>query len=377
MPEGVSLSTRGVMRPMFGSCAAARLTSRLTQRVEQMKEKRCMLMRTVVALVALVCVCLTGRVAAAADLAIALVTQDTNGLHYVMVYSKGTAVVHTTPPGQARIDHSENYDSGKARTLWADINRLARDGLAEPTPSGADNINAAKNYIIVLKGEDGNKTDLLFSKCARNRRVDDTMKRLTEGLLPEGSPGIRPGACPSNASAARTGAGAELSRQLPALCAVLQKQGWLPPTGLDGKKREPAEINVPGVLYACRLERDLQGHGPGHAPLLQALIGDAEGASVVFSVHVYCDADRNAALGAMADAIERGLGGIALHTPAPVLNAVRSSRNALGRNDGLAFHTELMSVDAQACSKVRDGELGAVLIEFDAVVASDDAKARD
>jgi hypothetical protein len=329
-------------------------------------------MRAVVLLMVLFCICTTCRVAGAADLAIAFATQDANGLHYVII-AKGTVVVHTTPPGQTRIDHTENYDAQKARTLWADIDQLAKDGLADPTPSDEANTHAEKNYVVILKAEDGSKANLLFSKCARNPRVDGVMKRLTEGLLPAGSPGIRPGACP-NTLPAPTGAGASLAQQLPALCAALQKQGWQPPTNPFAKKREPAEMSVPGVVYMCRLERDLPGQGPGHAPTLQALIGDADGASVVFSLDVWCEADRNGALGALADAIEHGLNGIALHSPVPLLDAVRNSRDLRIRNDGLAFHTELTTVDAQACSKVRDGQLGAVLFEFDAEVAPDGAK---
>ena len=96
----------------------------------------------------------------------------------------------------------------------------------------------------------------------------------------------------------------------------------------------------------------------------------------MFSVHVWCEADRNAALGTLADAIERGLSGIALQAPAPLLDAVRTSRDMRDRGDGLAFDTKLITVDAQACAEVRDGQLGAVLIEFDAEVAPDGAKLR-
>jgi len=329
-------------------------------------------MKLVALLALLFCAGITCRAADTPDLVILLATQDANGMHYVIVSTKGTAVVHTTPPGQSRIDHSYDYDAGRAVQLWTDIDQLAKDGLADPTPGGEANAHAEENYLIILKGADGSKKQLVFSKCKKNPRVDDTMQRLTNGLLPAGSPGIRPGACAAHTRPASIDA---LAEKLPVLCTKLRKQGWLPPAApLDGQRPASGEAYAAGKLYMCMLEHDVPGRGPGHKPLLQVLMSDlhgTDGPSVVFSARIWCDADRKAALGALADTIEHGFSNIALSAPAPLLEAVRNGQTQRGRGDGFGFHTELKAVDPQACGKVGDGQLGAVSSAFDVGVELD------
>lgn len=326
-------------------------------------------MKLVALLALLICSAGTCRAAGASELAIVFVTEDAGGVHSVLI-KNGAARVRTQAKGQALADQSYDYDPARAQRLWKEIEQLAKDGLAGETPSGDANAHAERNYLIVLKAEDGAKQSLSFPKCARNARVDDTMQRLTSGLLPAGSPGIRPGACEAPKRAAAIEA---LAEKLPELCGRLQKKGWLlPQSPLHPGKRESMEAYGIGQLYMCMLERDVPGRGPGHKPQLQVLMSDLpeknDPPSITFSLSVWCDADRAAALGALADAVDSGLGAIELKAPAPLLDAARNGRAGSGRGADFGFKTELSAVDPHACSTVRDGQLGAMLFGYSATI---------
>jgi len=173
----------------------------------------------------------------------------------------------------------------------------------------------------------------------------------------------------------RAAPAAKFAPPLPALCAALQSDGWQAPASIRQRgQRDPAEMRIPGQLYLCRLERDLRSAGPGHAPQLGALLSDVDGASIIFSANVYCAADSRAALDALAQAVERGLAAIALKPPAGLLDAVRAQRAVRLHQDAITFDVAPIKVDADACARVRDGELGAVLYTLDVAVEPASAK---
>src|SRR6185312_16104779 len=143
---------------------------------------------------------------------------------------------------------------------------------------------------------------------------------------------------------------------LHALCAHLQKDGWVAPGDpLNSHRKEAAEFDIPGVAYYCNLEHPLHGSGPGHAPLLQVLIsdtGDAPG--VIFSAAFWCAADGGAAFAALAAQIEKQLATISVQAPAEILAAARAGLEREINTSGLHFKAVRNDVDPQACSKVPD-----------------------
>ena len=172
------------------------------------------------------------------------------------------------------------------------------------------------------------------------------------------------GALGGNAFAAAPGG---LADHVRALCTHLKQQGWTAPRDFSGKAA-PAEIDVPGVMYLCHLERALQGAGPGHSPLLQALISDdGTRPSVVFSADIWCDADRRA-LAVLAAQIDRQFAAIALPIPAASLASVRVGTKSDRRANGLHIGTAPLAIDAQACAKVPENGLGAVLMKIDVTI---------
>jgi hypothetical protein len=143
--------------------------------------------------ISLACLGACASHADAAERAIFFSTQDANGF-YTITFTHGKAGV-LGRIGQTRVDRMEDYDTQKVQRLYDEMENLAKDGLNGPVDDA--HAHVALNYVIILRAPDGTKTNLSFPKCARNPRVDDVMKRLTEGLLPAGSPGIFPGTCSS------------------------------------------------------------------------------------------------------------------------------------------------------------------------------------
>lgn len=129
----------------------------------------------------------------AADPSFIFTTQDANG-SYMITFAHGAVSVRGRT-GTVPVDRVQDYDARKAQRLSDDIAQLAKDGLNGPVDAG--HLHPELNYIVILQSPDGTRTTLSFPKCARNPRVDDVMKRLANGLLPEGSPGIYPGTCSS------------------------------------------------------------------------------------------------------------------------------------------------------------------------------------
>jgi hypothetical protein len=161
-----------------------------------------------------------------------------------------------------------------------------------------------------------------------------------------------------------------LSSRLPQLCAHLQKQGWTAPADIGNSQRtSPAEINVPGIMYLCNVEHRLGGNGPGRPPELQALLSNSDHQpSIIFSASVWCETDREAALKSLAEEIEKELASIAMHAPAETLAATRKGLASTTSANELRFTATPINVDAQACSKVQAGMLGAVLMKIDVVI---------
>jgi hypothetical protein len=166
-----------------------------------------------------------------------------------------------------------------------------------------------------------------------------------------------------------------LAGRLRELCAHLQQQGWAAPKDLSGGKTA-AVFDIPGVAYMCNLERPVKGAGPGHSPVLQALISDGgDEPSVIFSAAIWCTADR-VALTMLADQIDKQLAAISLPAPADILAATREGRKGETVVQGLRFEATPIAVDAQACGKVPENGLGAVLMKIDVSIKPADGKTR-
>lgn len=170
--------------------------------------------------------------------------------------------------------------------------------------------------------------------------------------------------------AAKENPAKKLGDRLPKLCAELQKQGWGVPS--DQLKMNPdtkAEMRVGKLLYMCTLERQLSGKGPGRAPDLGVLLSSSAGdPSLILSVNVWCAADREPAIEALAKEVERVLTGSKIPVPAEVLEAIRASRQHEAMAEGLRYKVAPIEVDAGACSQVQPGELGPVLMKMDVAV---------
>jgi hypothetical protein len=170
--------------------------------------------------------------------------------------------------------------------------------------------------------------------------------------------------------AAKDNQAKQMSDQLPKICAELQKQGWGVPA--DQLKMDPdtkAEMRMGKLLYMCTLERQLTGKGPGRTPDLAVLLSSSTGdPSLVFSVNIWCAADREPAIEALAKEVERILTGAKISTPADVLEAIRASRKHEATVAGLLYKVEPIEVDAGACARVPPGALGPVLMKMDVAV---------
>jgi hypothetical protein len=170
--------------------------------------------------------------------------------------------------------------------------------------------------------------------------------------------------------AAKDNPAKQMSDQLPKICAELQKQGWGVPA--DQLKMDPdakAEMRMGKLLYMCTLERRLAGKGPGRAPDLDVLLTSSAGKpSVILSGSVWCAADREPAVEALAKEVEHVLTGSKISVPAEVLEAVRASRKHEATAEGLLYRVEPIEVDAGACDRVQPGMLGPVLMKMDVAV---------
>ncbi|HYU32440.1 MAG TPA: hypothetical protein VEW48_09775 [Thermoanaerobaculia bacterium] len=171
-------------------------------------------------------------------------------------------------------------------------------------------------------------------------------------------------------AAAKDNPAKQTADRLPNICADLQKQGWGVPA--DELKMNPdtqAETRIGKRLYMCTLERQLAGKGPGRAPDLGVLLASSAGEPhLVFSVNVWCAADREPAIEALAKELERVLTGSKIPIPANVLEAVRASREHDSTAEGVRYRVEPIEVDAGACAQVKPGELGPVLMKMDVAV---------
>ncbi len=162
----------------------------------------------------------------------------------------------------------------------------------------------------------------------------------------------------------------QFGKRLPKICAELQARGWgVPADLLQLDPRTKAESRIAGVLYSCNVAQQLAGKGPGRAPDLAALLMDGGGEpSLILSASVWCAADRQPALAALAKEVERVLAGAAIPVPQEVLTAIRAAKSHEGEAGGHRYVVEPIEVDAGACSRVAAGELGAVLMKVDVMV---------
>jgi hypothetical protein len=162
----------------------------------------------------------------------------------------------------------------------------------------------------------------------------------------------------------------QLGDQVPKICAELQKQGWgVPADQLARDPKAKAEMRIGELMYLCMLERQLAGKGPGRASELTALLSATEGdASVILSANVWCAADREPALEALAKGVESVLTGSKIAVPAGLLEAIRASRKHEATAGGMRYRVEPIEVDEGACARVRPGQLGPVLMKMDVAV---------
>ena len=164
-------------------------------------------------------------------------------------------------------------------------------------------------------------------------------------------------------------AAAPFAKNVPKVCAQLRKDGWTAPVDPSTNKPGEAEMIVPGVMYLCMVEHVLPAKGAGHAPDLQALLSnDGTEASIILSADVWCEADQAAALDALAKQVERSLTTAEAHVPDSVTAAIRAAKKTKVTADGLTFEVVPVSVDAEACGRVRPGRLGPVLMKVDVSV---------
>lgn len=162
----------------------------------------------------------------------------------------------------------------------------------------------------------------------------------------------------------------QFGKRLPKICADLQARGWAVPTDLlKLNPKTKAENRVAGVLYTCSVAQPLAGKGPGRAPDLAAMLMDGGGEpSLILSANVWCAADRQPALEALAKEVERVLDDAQIPVPLEVLTAIRAAKPHEGDAGGHRYVVEPIKVDAQACTRVAAGELGAVLMKIDVLV---------
>lgn len=169
--------------------------------------------------------------------------------------------------------------------------------------------------------------------------------------------------------AAKDNPAKQMSNQLPKICAELQKQGWgVPADQLAMDPDTKAEMRI-GKVYMCNLERQLAGKGPGRAPDLSVLLASrSAGPALIFSANVWCAADREPAIEALAKEVERVLTSSKIPVPAGVLEAVRASRDHEVTAEGLRYRAQTIEVDAGACARVPPGALGPVLMKMEFAV---------
>jgi len=174
---------------------------------------------------------------------------------------------------------------------------------------------------------------------------------------------------PATAADAPAKAVEQFGKRLPKICAELQARGWGVPTDLlKMDPRTKAERRVASIYY-CNVAQPLAGKGPGRAPDIAALLMDGGGEpSLILSASVWCAADRQPALEALAKEVERVLDGAGIPVPLEVLTAIRAAKPHEGDAGGHRYVVEPVKVDAQACSRVAAGELGAVLMKIDVQV---------
>lgn len=115
-------------------------------------------------------------------------TQDQNGLHIITISrEREAAVVRTVPGGATEDPPIISYPSTRFDEVWTQLAAIDLSAL-ESTERDRD-IDAAVNYVLVVGGIAFRRT-YLVPKCGAAPEVEALVASLTEGLLPDGSPGL-------------------------------------------------------------------------------------------------------------------------------------------------------------------------------------------
>ena len=160
---------------------------------------------------------------------------------------------------------------------------------------------------------------------------------------------------------------------LPALCKSLQKEGWGRQPGVAKlDPGSPLEMSIPGVMYMCTLGRELPANDRGHVPELGVLLTTSnDDAGALLSAQWFCAGDR---MPALAD-LEKAFAGVAssldVTLPEGMAGAIREGRRFAAVKDGIRFAATPIDVDPDACTRVKPGDLGAVLGKIDVSMKSD------
>ncbi|HET7844657.1 MAG TPA: hypothetical protein VFL14_10940 [Xanthomonadales bacterium] len=180
-------------------------------------------------------------------------------------------------------------------------------------------------------------------------------------------------ACTTIALLAALPAAADPFDGLPALCKSLQKEGWGRQPGVA--KLDPnslLEMSIPGVMYMCTLGRELPASDRGHVPELGALLTTSnEDAGALLTAQWFCAGDRAPALAELEKAFAGVAATLDVALPDGMAAAIREGRRFETMKDGIRFASTQIDVDPDACTRVKPGDLGAVMGKIDVSMKSD------
>ena len=123
-----------------------------------------------------------------------LMSQDENGLFILVVKATPEKVEASVqqlgkPQGSA-LDHDTRYPRELFDALWmeAESGRLSQY-VTDEVPGSKEDGGAASNYIVSTSNGISGKT-YMVPKCSASAAIVSFVRRLTNSLLPAGSPGV-------------------------------------------------------------------------------------------------------------------------------------------------------------------------------------------
>ena len=121
------------------------------------------------------------------DRIIGFVTQDTNGIHFVTIVAKlSAASVRSGAPGTPHEPHDVPYPTARFDSVWQAIQN---DGFARFETHGEQHLHVESNFAVMISAA-GIEHSFLIPKCSAPSDVTGVIEAMTQGLLPDGSPGL-------------------------------------------------------------------------------------------------------------------------------------------------------------------------------------------